>query len=99
MGELRLGIAGVGAMGRLHADVIRQSTECRLDAIADPSPQARDFAAERGASYFPDLAEMLDAKPLDGVIVASPNVAHSSHAIVCMQRALRGGCVAERNWA
>ena len=36
--ELRVGLAGLGSMGRNHVRVLSARSDCRLVAVADPMP-------------------------------------------------------------
>ncbi|MGX9080349.1 two-partner secretion domain-containing protein, partial [Klebsiella pneumoniae] len=47
--------------------------EAQLCAIADPGPQAADFAAECAVPYFADHLQMLEQVRPEAVIVANPN--------------------------
>jgi predicted dehydrogenase len=85
---LALGLAGAGLIGRAHADRIARSGECRLAAIADPLPEAATLAGALGIPCYADLAAMLAAERLDGVIVATPNVAHAPNALACIEQGL-----------
>jgi hypothetical protein len=40
----RIGIIGLGTIGKAHWGVIRQSPQTELVAVADPTPAALDFA-------------------------------------------------------
>jgi threonine dehydrogenase-like Zn-dependent dehydrogenase len=41
---LRIGIIGLGTIGKTHWKVIRESPQTTLIAVADPTPSALDFA-------------------------------------------------------
>ncbi len=79
----RLAVIGVGAIGRQHARLAAADPDCRLTAIVDPIPDARAFANELGASWYPDHQAMLADHVPDGAIVAVPNAAHAEVGIAC----------------
>ncbi len=85
---LRLAVVGAGSIGRRHVDYLLQEPGVSVAALADPSAAARTFANERGVRHFEDHRAMLDATPLDGVIVATPNALHEEVAIACMERGI-----------
>jgi predicted dehydrogenase len=85
---LRIAVVGAGLIGRAHISLIRKSNACALAAIADPTPQAQEFAQEIGVPHFADLETMLDAMKPDGVIVATPNAAHAPNALACVARGI-----------
>lgn len=85
--HVRLGIIGLGIMGRSHAEKIRQGQVpgCELAAVCDPKPAvAGDFP---GVSWFPDSRSLYRAGGVDAVLIATPHYAHTVEGI----RALRAG--------
>ncbi len=85
---LSLAIAGAGLIGRAHVERVRRSGDCRLAAIADPLPEAAAYAGALGVVHYAELEAMLAAERLDGVIVATPNIAHAPNALACIARGL-----------
>jgi predicted dehydrogenase len=74
--RLNIAVVGAGAIGRVHIDLLRRSTDCALAAIVDPAARAGDLARELGVPHYHDVnTPLADQKP-DGVIVASPNHLH-----------------------
>ena len=86
---LRLGLAGLGSMGRNHLRVISNHPETSLVAIADPDPVALGAAvAQTGATGFADALEMFEKADLDGVVIAAPTTAHLALALAAIERGL-----------
>ncbi len=83
--QLRVGVIGVGHMGRHHARIYSQLDRCRLVAVIDKDlDRARRVASEYGgqaASCPQDLGQDLDA-----VTVAVPTVYHAEVAIPLLER-------------
>jgi predicted dehydrogenase len=88
MTPIRLAIAGAGYIGQAHLQVARESADCVLSAIVDPSPAAADIAATAGVAHFRTLAEMLSHDKPDAVILATPNQLHLEHALLCIDAGL-----------
>jgi predicted dehydrogenase len=80
---LRIAVAGLGLIGRRHAELIRASSDCVLHAVADPSPAAGALAAELGVPLSHSLDELLAMRP-DGVVLATPNALHAAQALACI---------------
>jgi predicted dehydrogenase len=74
-------VIGAGLIGRQHVARVRAGAGMTLRGIVDPTPEARAFAEEQGARWFPDIDAMLAAGRPDGAIVATPNQLHSAHAL------------------
>jgi len=84
MKKLRIAVAGAGLIGRRHIELIRQSPECALAAIVDPSPAARVLALEAGVPLHQTLADLFASERPDGVIAATPNSLHAGNGIDCV---------------
>ena len=86
---LRLGLAGLGSMGRNHLRVISNHPETTLAAIADTDPAALDAAAaQTGAKGFEDPMAMIAEAELDGVVIAAPTTAHVALALAAIDLGL-----------
>jgi myo-inositol 2-dehydrogenase / D-chiro-inositol 1-dehydrogenase len=76
MTEFRLGLVGAGRMGATHLRALSVSTAVRVVAVAERSEQARAAVERDGVATHADLAAMLEAGGLDGVLVAAPSTLH-----------------------
>jgi UDP-N-acetylglucosamine 3-dehydrogenase len=86
---LRIGLAGLGSMGRNHLRVISNHPETTLVAVADPDPAALGAAAGlTGAAAFADPLEMVRQTNLDGFVIAAPTTAHMPLALAAIERGL-----------
>ena len=82
--RLRIAVAGAGAIGRRHIDVVLHGRGCQLVAIVDPAPAASMIANKTGARLYASLAELLANDRPDGVILATPNSLHLEHGLACI---------------
>jgi predicted dehydrogenase len=77
---LRIGVAGLGGMGRVHARNALRLDSARLVAVASTRPeQAAAAAAElgvRGSTYD----ELFASDDVDAVVLAARSVDHADHA-------------------
>lgn len=78
MMTVRMGLIGVGAMGRHHARVIRETPGLELAAVADPDGDR--FGAVRGMEVLPDV-DALIAQGIDTALVAVPTARHEEVAL------------------
>src|SRR5579863_1608017 len=80
MRKLGIGVLGVGAMGRRHAENIRRLVpEARLVAVADiAGDQAAQVAAALEVEHaFASFDDLLERKDIDCVVIATPDKFHS----------------------
>src|SRR5579864_606880 len=90
MAKLGIGVLGVGAMGRRHAENLRCLVpQARVVAVADVAfEQARSVADELEIEHaFHTLDDMLELKDVECVVIASPDKFHAS----AIQRAATAG--------
>jgi UDP-N-acetylglucosamine 3-dehydrogenase len=87
--RLRVGLAGLGTMGRNHLRVISGHPETILAAVADPDAAALEAAtAQTGAAGFADPLGMIREAAVDAVVVAAPTTAHVPLALAAIERGL-----------
>jgi predicted dehydrogenase len=78
MRRLRLGVVGVGHLGKEHARILSSLPGVELVGVADPRPdQVRTIAERCGTSAFPDYRQLLPR--IEAAVVAVPTSHH--HAI------------------
>jgi predicted dehydrogenase len=80
----RLVIAGLGLVGKRHAEAIHRLKGVELSAVVDPSDAARHYAADRGLPWFGSLLEMFAEERPNGVILATPTPLHVEQGLVCV---------------
>ena len=93
MGKVRLGVIGVGNMGRSHCKNIKEGKcpEIELVAIAERNEkriQAMKDDGYEGVTYFEDAEAMMDSGLIDSVLVAIPHYQHAEYAIMAMKKGL-----------
>jgi predicted dehydrogenase len=88
MAPVRLGLIGLGMMGKAHLKVIQASSDVVAVAATDPTPAARAYAEANGLMAYERYEAMLDREKLDGVIVASPNAEHVPTGLACIARGI-----------
>ena len=75
MAGLRVGVVGVGYLGRFHALIHARHPEVDLVGVVDTNPDtARAVAAEAGCEAFSDAAALLGK--VDAVSIVVPTTAH-----------------------
>jgi predicted dehydrogenase len=88
MERVRLGVIGLGMIGKVHAETAAKLAECQLVAVSDVNPNTEKIAKAIDASYFRDYQEMIEKEDLEGVVIAIPNNLHADVGITCAQKRL-----------
>jgi UDP-N-acetylglucosamine 3-dehydrogenase len=87
--ELRVGLAGLGSMGRNHLRVLSARTDLVLAAVADPVAAAlAEATAQTGAQGFAEPLAMIAEAELDAVVIAAPTTAHVPLALAAIERGI-----------
>lgn len=76
--NLRIGLIGLGSMGRHHARVIRSTPGMELVAVADPGGDR--FGVSGDLSVLPNVEAMIEVG-LDAAMVAVPTALHEEVAL------------------
>lgn len=93
MEKVRIGIIGMGNMGKGHAKYLveGQIPQAELTAVCDNDPDRIEFAAKEygdKVKTFTDIDDFLKNAPIDGVLVATPHYSHPEIAIKAFQNNL-----------
>ncbi|HKR61716.1 MAG TPA: DegT/DnrJ/EryC1/StrS family aminotransferase [Pyrinomonadaceae bacterium] len=90
---VRLGIIGVGVMGREHASVVAANPNLKLTAVADAfAKNARTVAGEFGCASFDTADELIKSGTVDAVVIATPHWQHGELAIAALKAGLHVIC-------
>lgn len=85
---VRVGVVGLGTMGRKHARVVGDLGH-DVVAGADVSPACRtDFAEAFDAETYENHGDMLAAESLDAVVITTPNKFHESIAVDALEEGI-----------
>ncbi len=85
----RVGLIGLGAMGRNHLRLLSAREDAELVAISDPLPEVLEAAgATSGARAYADPQEMLATADLDAVVIAAPTTTHLALALAAVGRGI-----------
>src|ERR1700754_1458012 len=92
MNTLRLGIIGLGNIGRFHAGYVLEGkvARCELAALCSRnSMAAADFKAKAAAiKVFEEESELMRSNSVDAVLVATPHWQHPASGIAAFDAGL-----------
>lgn len=83
--RVRVGLAGLGRFGQLHAAVLGAMPGVDLAAVCDPD---RDAPVMGGARRFASFEAMLDGGALDAVFIVTPEPLHAAQALAAIARGI-----------
>lgn len=86
---LRIGVVGLGVMGRNHVRAWMEVEGAELVAVADPDKRAVERAT-KGRTFhgFTDIETMLDEMSPDAISIAVPTSFHEAVAVAAMERGI-----------
>jgi predicted dehydrogenase len=84
MSQVRITVAGAGAIGKRHVEEIDASDAAVLASIVDPGPAGPELAEKYDVPLYQSLAELFAKDKPDGVILATPNQMHVDGGLECV---------------
>jgi UDP-N-acetyl-2-amino-2-deoxyglucuronate dehydrogenase len=88
MNKVRLGLIGMGMIGKLHAETMSKMKDIEFVSASDANPKLQQTAEELGTKYYQSYEEMIGKEKLDGVVVAVPNELHLTVGGACAKKGL-----------
>ena len=78
---LNIAVVGLGWWGRTIVDLAGRSDRLRLVRVADVSPQAAQFAAQRQLAFSPKFEDVLADPQVQGVVLCTPHTQHTDQIV------------------
>lgn len=89
MKKVRLGVIGIGTMGRFHLSKLGELKDVELTAVCDLEPErARLAAATYPCTAYEDHRKLLQDKVCDAVLIVTPHYAHTTIGIDALRAGL-----------
>ncbi|WP_211747318.1 Gfo/Idh/MocA family oxidoreductase [Paenibacillus sp. Marseille-Q4541] len=86
---LHIGIIGTGWFSKVHADLLQQIKDVKIQAILGTSKEkAQTMAVKYGAVSYEDVTTMLEQEHLDAVYVCVPPMAHGEIEFALIERGI-----------
>lgn len=94
MTRLKVALIGLGRMGRVHAAALVKSNTVEVVAVADPSPNALNFAKTlfSGAALFDNYKQALLHDQVQACVIASPTPMHAEMVRDALEHGLHVLC-------
>lgn len=88
MTTVRLGIIGMGNMGRFHADYLLAEKVPRIQLTAVCSPSLGKLEKYKAIQLFDEATKMIRSGAVDAVLVATPHPQHPAQAMAALEAGL-----------
>ena len=90
MEKVRIGIIGMGNMGRFHANDLLDGKVPRgeLAAVGSTSPHKLEEYKEKGLQIFGSGEEMIASGAIDALLIATPHYQHTSLGVAALEAGL-----------
>jgi predicted dehydrogenase len=90
MNSVRIGIIGMGNMGKFHADYLLAGkvNRAELKGVCSTSPQKLEGYREKGAKVYGSSEELIKSGAVDALVIATPHYQHTSLGIAALQAGL-----------
>ena len=90
MDKVRIGIIGMGNMGRFHANDLLEGKVPRgeLAAVGSTSPHKLEEYKEKGVQIFGSGEEMIASGAIDALLIATPHYQHTSLGVAALEAGL-----------
>jgi predicted dehydrogenase len=94
MKNVRLGIIGMGNIGRFHASYLSDGKVpgCLLAAVCSTSPDKLKEYGDRGVPVFGDAVKLIRSGSVDAVLIATPHFQHPALAMSAFEAGLHVMC-------
>src|ERR1051325_5511866 len=90
MNAVRLGIVGMGNIGKHHAAYLLEGKvpRCELVAVCSTSPQKLESYRTKGLKIFDSAERLFSSREVDAVMVATPHYQHTTLGIAALEAGL-----------
>jgi predicted dehydrogenase len=82
---LNIAVIGLGWWGRIIVPLARTSAKLRVVRVADPAPEAAQFAAFQDVPLSKSLDEVLRDPQVQGVVLCTPHTQHTEQVVRAAQ--------------
>lgn len=90
MDSVRIGIIGMGNIGRHHANYLMEGkvSGCELTAVCSTSPERLADYDTKGLRVFGDANHLIQSGAVDAVVIATPHYQHTDIGIAALEAGL-----------
>ena len=87
MDKVRIGVVGLGVMGKGHIGNIIRDELTELAAVCDTDGDiAKTLGTKHGCKWYADPMKLLEDRPCDAVLIVTPHYQHTTIGIAAMEK-------------
>ena len=80
MKKLKIGVAGLGRIGKIHLNNLLQLNNVEVTGVMDPAPEALEYSIEKGVkNTYETFNDLVTADRLDAVVICTPTHTHANY--------------------
>src|SRR3954471_14621105 len=88
MNKVRIGILGMGNMGKFHADYLLANKVSRAEVTCFSEPSGLSRERYKQLNYFDSAEKLIRSGQVDAVIIATPHYSHTTLGIDALEHGL-----------
>jgi len=91
MKHVRLGVVGLGNIGKFHTGYLLENkiSRCQLTAVSDAfAPSLEPFKGRANLKTFANCDDMIRSGEIDAIVIATPHYLHTTIGMEALQRGL-----------
>jgi predicted dehydrogenase len=90
MNNVRIGIAGMGNIGKFHAEYLLAGKipRAELTGVCSTSPKKLETYRARGVQIFDDAMSLIQSGAIDALLVATPHPQHPTQGMAALEAGL-----------
>ncbi len=87
MGKLRIAVAGVGRIGKIHLKNLLQNDDIEVVAVMDPMEASRHYAKGKNIQFIASsYNELLEIADFDAIVICSPTDTHADYVVLAAKK-------------
>ena len=93
MNKLKIAIAGLGRIGKIHLENLLQTPNVDIIGVMDPDPDAINYAREKGIdNVFQDYNQLLDLREIHAIVICTPTNTHADYVEIAAKSGIHVFC-------
>ncbi|MBL30670.1 MAG: inositol 2-dehydrogenase [Flavobacteriaceae bacterium] len=80
MKKLKIGVAGLGRIGKIHLNNLLQLNNVEVIGVTDPAPEALEYSIDKGVkNTYETFNDLVTVDRLDAVVISTPTHTHANY--------------------